>query len=584
MMRRLATMRAAAAALAVAIVVAARPAPAQPPAPRSAPAGAPVARFDWFEYSGRDAVNAAHPVRAGEFRNPILAGFYPDPSITRAGDEYYLVSSTFSWFPGIPIFRSRDLVSWTQVGNAIHRPEQMRFDSLGISRGIFAPAIAHHDGKFWIVSTCVGCGGNFLITATDAAGPWSDPIWLGMEGIDPSLYFDEDGKIYVVNNRAPVGPPRYPGHRAIWLQEYDPQARRLVGEATLLVDGGIDITTRPPWIEGPHIYKVDGRFYLVAAEGGTAIGHRQVVLRADRLRGPYVPGPQREILTQRHLDPARPFPVTSTGHADFVQTPAGDWWTVFLGIRPYEEDYHNIGRETFLLPVRWVDGWPTVVGGLAPVPYAAARPALPAQPAPRVPTTGDFTVRDEFDAPALPLQWMTIRTPHSAWWTLGGGALALTARPDSLGGLGQPSFLGRRQQHQRATATTAMRWTPTRDGDVAGLAAFQGDANFYLLGVTRTGGVPEVQVRARGGAGDSVRVLARAPLPRLAANAPVRLRIEVDGARMHFSVADASGRWRPVLRDADARQLSGRRSGGGGGSFTGVVLGVYAHAAAEGGR
>ena len=281
---------------------------------------APTARFDWFEYAGSDPVDSVSRLGPGDYRNPILQGFHPDPSITRAGDEYYLVNSTFAWFPGIPVFRSRDLVNWTQIGNAIDRPDMLDFGRLGLSRGVFAPAIEHHDGIFYILNTCVDCGGNFVITARDPAGPWSDPVWLpDLEGaIDPSLFFDDDGKAWIVNNGPPVGTPRYDGHRAIWIQEFDPRTLRTTGPRNVLVDGGVDPSTNPIWIEGPHIIKRDGHYFLICAEGGTAEGHSQVVLRGDRPTGPYTPYSGNPILTQRDLPRDRPFPITSAGHADFA--------------------------------------------------------------------------------------------------------------------------------------------------------------------------------------------------------------------------------------------------------------------------
>ncbi len=550
----------------------------------TAAAGAPalaqsVARFDWFEYEGRDSVYRARPGASGELANPILAGFYPDPSITRVGDDYYLVTSTFSWFPGIPVFRSRDLASWTQIGNAIDRPGQLSFDSLGMSRGVFAPAISHRGGTFYVANTCVDCGGNFLVTARDPRGPWSDPVWLrGVEGIDPSLFFDDDGKAYLVNNRAPAGGSKYEGHRAIWLQEYDVRARRMVGEATQLLDGGIDLSQKPVWIEGPHVFKADGRYYLSAAEGGTAADHRQVILRAESMRGPYVPGPANPILTQRHLDPSRPFPVTSTGHADLVRTPAGEWWAVFLGVRPYAEDYHNTGRETFLLPVTWKDGWPTIDGGTGPVPYAVRRPRLPAQPPSAVPTRGNFTLREEFDGRSLAPYWLMVRTPRETWYSLttAPGALSLRARPASLARREQPSFVGRRQQHLAATVTTAVHFAAAREGERAGLAAFQSDEYFYALSVARVGGRRVAQVERRAGTG-AVEVVASRPLGG-APDAPVRLRIRADGARYAFDVAEGAGGWATLLGDADGRILSTRTAGGFGGNFTGVVFGMYAQA------
>src|SRR3954466_14905216 len=243
---------------------------------------APTARFEWFEYRGSDPVDSTLHTRMQDYRNPILPGFHPDPSVTRVGSDYYLVNSTFAYFPGLPIFHSRDLVRWTQIGNAIDRPDMLDFGRLGLSRGVFAPSITYHDGTYYIVNTCVDCGGNFIITARDPAGPWSNPVWLpALEGgIDPSLFFDDDGKAWLVNNGPPVETPRYPGHRAIWLQEFDVRAMRTIGPRQVLVDGGVNPAANPVWIEGPHILKVGGYYYLTCAEGGTEVRHSQVVLRS----------------------------------------------------------------------------------------------------------------------------------------------------------------------------------------------------------------------------------------------------------------------------------------------------------------
>ena len=223
------------------------------PAAQAAPAGADSAPapvyFDWFEYTGRDAAFEA-PVPAGSFRNPVLSGFHSDPSVTAANGKFYLVASTFTFFPGIPVFESEDLVHWKQVGNAIHRPEQLDFDGLGVSRGVFAPAIEFHDGTFYVVNTSVDAGGNFIVTATDPAGPWSDPAWLpGIGGIDPSLFFDDDGKVYILNNDEPAVPVRYDGHRAIWLQEIDIATKQPFGPRKVLVDGGVKPEDNPIWID-----------------------------------------------------------------------------------------------------------------------------------------------------------------------------------------------------------------------------------------------------------------------------------------------------------------------------------------------
>ena len=541
----------------------------------AAPAAAQEARFDWFDYRGSDPVDATLNPGANDYRNPILQGFYPDPSITRAGDDYYLVSSTFAWFPGIPVFRSRDLVSWTQIGNAIDRPDMLDFGRLGLSRGVFAPTIEHHDGIFYILNTCVDCGGNFIITARDPAGPWSDPVWLpDLEGgIDPSLFFDADGSVYILNNGPPEGTPRYDGHRAIWIQRFDPRTRRTTGPRRVLVDGGVDPSTNPIWIEGPHIIRRDGHYFLICAEGGTAEGHSQVVLRGARPTGPYTPFSGNPILTQRDLPRDRPNPITSAGHADLVETPSGEYWATFLAVRPYEGDHYNTGRETFLLPVRWQEGWPRITGPGDTIPYVHARPNLPRQSQPAVPTSGPFTVREEYDGQALAPYWLMARNPRSRWYSLGDGALNLQARPVGLGDNGNPSFLARRQQHQNAAASTSVVFRPVRDGDGAGLAAFQNDEYWYAIGIGRAAGRTAVELRRRAGPGDPAAgtLLDSAPLAG-EGGAPVQLKIEADGARYRFAYLTQAGEWRYLGGDQDGRLLSTRTAGG----FVGAVFGLYA--------
>ena len=268
----------------------------------------------------------------------MLAGFYPDPSIVRVEDDYYLVTSSFAYFPGVPIFHSRDLVHWTQIGHVLDRPSQLNLDSAGVSRGIFAPTIEYHNGTFYLLTTLVDRGGNFLVTATDPRGPWSDPVWLPeVDGIDPSIFFENDSVAWVLNNGPPIGEPLYQGHRAIWIQQFDVRNKRLTGPRSVIVNGGVDLAAKPIWIEGPHLFRKDGWYYLLCAEGGTAEQHSEVVFRAKSPRGPFVPFRGNPILTQRHLPADRPNPVTSTGHADLVETPDG-WWAVFLGVRPYEGD------------------------------------------------------------------------------------------------------------------------------------------------------------------------------------------------------------------------------------------------------
>jgi len=531
----------------------------------SSPAVARTMRFTRFEYRG---VDSGPTTPAGHYRNPIISGFYPDPSVVRVGADFYLVNSSFSWFPGIPVWHSRDLVHWRRLGNAIDRPGQLDFGKLGLSRGVFAPGIAWHKGRFYIVGTCVDCGGNFVITARDAAGPWSDPTWLrDVGGIDPSLFFDDDGSAWLVNNREPAGPPRYDGHRAIWLQRFDPDALRTVGAARAIVDGGVDPSANPVWIEGPHLFKREGRYYLSAAEGGTSVNHSQVILRADSLSGAFRPAPPaiNPILTQRDLDPSRPRAVTSAGHADLVQLPNGEWWAVFLATRPYAGNLYNIGRETYLLPVTWRDGWPTILPHGVEVPQFGTLPRLPRDVAP--PTTGSFAFVDRFTERRLDPAWLAIRGPAKA--SLSRGALML-APGGTLGKDARPAFVGRRQVHDDATVVATIDSLPT-EGQRAGIAAIQSDDALLTVALVRRNGATSVEVARRDTAADPAagRVVASAALP--TKPGAVRLRVHIKAGRADFAVARGAA-WRTIASDVDATSLSTERAGG----FVGTVIGLFA--------
>jgi alpha-N-arabinofuranosidase len=503
----------------------------------------------------------------------VLAGFYSDPSLTRAGDDYYLVASTFTYFPGLPVFRSRDLVHWTQIGNAIDRPGQLNFDGLGLSRGVFAPAITHHKGIFYIVNTCVDCGGNFVITAKNPAGPWSDPVWVkDVGGIDPSLFIDDDGTAWLMNNAAPAGPPLYEGHRAIWIRRFDLKTLKTTGPATMIVNGGVDISKKPIWAEGPHIFKRDGRYYLITAEGGTGNDHSEVVYRGESPDGPWTAYP-KPILTQRDLDPQRRYPVTSAGHAAIVETQNGEWWATFLATRPYGDDLYNTGRETFLLPVHWRDGWPVITAPGQQIAPVVRYPDLPREQPPATPTSGNFVLREEFDGKALAPYWMTPRIPKSAWHRLRAGTLEMTPRAVRIGEKLQPSFIARRQQHLVMTASTSLRFAAANPGDKAGLAVYQDDAHYYFIGIVNDGGRRLLRVERRTGASDPVdgAVLASVPLEAES----VQLHVRARGGRYDFSYRAGNGQWMPLLQDADGTILSTKVAGG----FVGAMIGLYAHSA-----
>jgi alpha-N-arabinofuranosidase len=531
-------------------------------------------RYHWFEYRGHDAA-FAQPLPPGHYRNPVLAGFYPDPGVTRAGDRFYLVNSSFAYFPGLPVSESRDLVHWKQVGNVIDRPAQMDFDGQRISRGLFAASIAFHDGSFYVVGTEVDGGGNFLATAKDPAGPWSDPTWLhGVDGgIDPSLFFDDDGKAYLLNNGPPDGPPLYEGHRAIWMQRFDLARRQPVGPRKVILNGGVDLSKHPVWIEGPHLYKRDGWYYLSCAEGGTSVNHSQVVLRSRSPWGPYQPYAHEPILTQRDLPAGRAEPVINAGHADLVEGPDGHWWALFLASRAYGGTHFNTGRETWLLPVRWQDGWPVILDHGRTIPRIAPSPSFARNDASQAPMSGNFSWRDDFDQPTLDRAWIYLRAPKQPWADLHAkpGTLTLHPLPEGLDTLRNPSFLARRQQHLAFDASTALE-VPARPGTAAGLAAFQNETHWYFLGVHRVGARVELFLRKDAGGQPATVAHAWIEPGRIKPGATLKLKIAGDGGTYSFAY-DADGKgWRWLRRGDDATILSTDIAGG----FVGTVLGPYA--------
>lgn len=523
-----------------------------------------TARFTSFRYEGESQEKVT--VGEGEFRNPILSGYAPDPTVARVGDDYYLVPSTFTHFPGLPIYHSKDLVNWTHIANAINRPDQFDFSGLNVSRGIFAPDLSYHDGTYYLTSTCVDCKGNFVMTAKDITGPWSDPHWLDFEGIDPSIHWDDSGKAYILNNGAPNEEPRYDGHRAIWIQEFDYKNLTMTGERKQLINGGVDISTKPVWIEGPHIIQRNGFYYITAAEGGTSVHHSQTIFRSDNVLGPYTPAEHNPILTQRDLDADRNDPIIAAGHAKFVQLPNGDWWATFLAIRPYDREMFNIGRETFLLPVRWENDWPYILPQGERIPFALKKPALPAQPQATPPTSGDFGYTDSFDGDSLGLSWMGIRDPQASFYQVEGGALNLACH----GGLGDvnkvPSFIGRRQQHHIAEISTTVSFAPAAEGDAAGLAAVQDDQHLMFIGITQHEGKNQVALYRRQGSNDDTLINA-API---SSTQDVTLSLAFNGGKMQ-AFYEVDGQRQLLAEGVDATNLSTNVAGG----FVGTIVGPY---------
>ena len=530
-----------------------------------------VASFEGFTYEGRDAVYAAHPLPGADAAyNPILPGWYSDPSLCTNGEgDYFLVTSTFSYFPGVPIFHSRDLLNWTQVGHVLDRPSQLT--GLGRQRtsgGIYAPDIKYNpkNRTYYMITTNVGTG-NFLVKTTDPFGAWSDPILLPqVQGIDPSLFFDDDGRAYIVNNDdAPGGKPEYDGHRTIRIVEYDVERDCTIGERKVIVNKGVRPEDKPIWIEGPHLYKINGKYYLMCAEGGTSDQHSEVIFRSDSPTEGYKPWSRNPILTPRHPAADRPDPVTCTGHADIIRTPEGEWWGVFLGCRPLKGGFENLGRETFLMKVRWsADGFPFFTEGDETIPLMIQRPGVTVG---EHPTFGNFKVEDSFDGDCPDMAWMTLRGPADGLYALKGGALELKCSTARATKFETPALLLRRLQHHVFTTSTRMRFAP-EGTEAAGMLLYKDERHQYFLKVCLQDGIPVVMVEKTG---VETAVLGCVPLPEKWSALDLTVASD-DGQTFRFQCAVDGADPFTVAQGVDASYLSTAVAGG----FTGTTVGLYA--------
>ncbi len=533
-----------------------------------------TALFDHFVYKGEDDFYKENPLPGTEyFYNPILPGWYSDPSICTNGEDYFLVTSTFTYFPGVPLFHSKDLVNWKQVGHVLDRPSQLvNMDGQHVSGGIFAPAIEYnpHNETYYMITTNVGAG-NFFVKTQDPFGDWSDPIMLpDVQGIDPSFFFDEDGKAYIVNNDAPDGQPEYDGHRVIKIQQFDVETDKTIGPRIILVDKGTRPEDKPIWIEGPHMYKINGKYYLMAAEGGTGNWHSEVIFRGDSPMGNFIPWENNPILTQRHLDPARPNPITCAGHADLIQAKEGDWWAVFLACRPIDNVFENLGRETFMMPVKWSeDGFPYMTQGEDVVPMILKREGVKRG---KEVTFGNFEKRDDFDKPTLGLEWMTLRGPATDLYSLteNPGYLTLMCADVAATEKKTPAFVCRRMQHHKFECTTRMLFNPSDEKEAAGLLLFKDENHQYFLSVSQSGSKRRIALVKISEDGNTI--LGEQEISDWGKDKPMDLKVVSSGTHYDFYYALTDGKWEALCQHIPAQYLSTANCGG----FTGTTIGMYA--------
>jgi xylan 1,4-beta-xylosidase len=500
--------------------------------------------------------------------NPILSGFNPDPSLLRVGDDYYVATSTFEWFPGVQIHHSRDLVNWRVAARPLDRVSLLDLRGCADSGGVWAPCLTYADGLFWLVYTDVERWtwpvfetNNYLTTAPSIHGPWSEPVFLNRSGFDPSLFHDSDRRKWVVNMLQGFGHGRGP-FNGIVLQEYDSAARRLIGERKHIFGGSsLGVT------EGPHLYRKNGYYYLMTAEGGTGFTHAITLARSRNIDGPYEIDPGFPTLTSSG-DPAHP--LQKSGHGSLIEAADGSWWIAHLCSRPMAPSYQcPLGRETALQRVVWTDdGWLRLAhGGRLPA-VELPGPALPAHPWPVE------SGADDFAGPSLHPAWQSLRIPATPAWC------SLSERPGHLRLRGQESWkslhrqsvLGRRLQAFNAQAEVTVEFAPASFQHFAGLSAWYNTENLIYLAVTFEPKPGRCLKIMRMRANSFTDVLAH-PVP-VSATGPIQLRLEFNNGSILFSAAWAGQAWRRIGPDFPQWELA---DDFGGLFFTGTFITLGAH-------
>lgn len=539
-----------------------------------------VPLFTQAVYQGNDEVFNKNPLKENEFYNPILQGCYPDPSITKKGNDYFLVNSSFVMFPGVPIFHSNDLVNWRQIGHVLESKSQLRVAELGISRGVYAPVIRYnpHNDMFYMITTQVaGALGNMVVKTKDPFSGWSEPYKLNFNGIDPSMFFDEDGKAYIVHNDAPnPGEELYQGHRVIKIWEYDLEKDQVIeGTDKIIVNGGVDITKQPIWIEAPHIYKKAGRYYLMCAEGGTGDWHSEVIFVSDHPKGPYIPAPNNPILSQRYLNKQRENRIEWAGHADLTIGPDGNYYGVFLAVRPNEEGRVNTGRETFILPVDWSGDFPVFENGLIPIEPTLKMPkgVVNKNGTGEYFPSGNFTYSEDFSSDELDVRWIGLRGPREDFISITKQGLRINPFEVNIKEMKPASILFYRQQHKDFSFTTTMEYVPASGNDLAGITCLQNEKSNYVFGVTKKENAYHIVLERNewpGIRGNPASVILGSE--KIELKDCIKLKVEANGDKYAFSYA---------LNDSDFINVGGTVSGDilstdVAGGFTGAMIGLYA--------
>lgn len=501
-------------------------------------------------------------------KNPIMSGFYPDPSICAVGEDYYLINSTFAYFPGLPIMHSKDLVHWEQIGNAMDRNSQLPLERAGHSQGLFAPTIRYHEGTYYVICTNVSHGGNYIITAKSPEGPWSEPYYLkGAQGIDPSLFFDEDGTCYYIGTRPNQEGCKYNGDWYIWIQELDLKEMKLIGEPKDVWNGAMKNVV---WPEGPHLYKKNGYYYILHAEGGTGPDHAVTVCRSRDIWGPYENNKCNPILTHRHLGWA--YPIKYVGHADMIETPRGDWYMVMLAVRPLE-GYTTMGRETFLAKVTWENDWPVVNPGvgmltdkveinLEPWYPEKDRKSYTSRMNSKTAVPGSNRQYDFAKMKQLGHEFLMLRNPSEDMYELvAKEGLKLTFGKARMTDAASPSYVGIRQQHHHFMISSWLSMEGIKGEKKAGIALLQSDEYQLRLEVSEN---KAEAIMCEKGQDNSLGMTKLKDVD-------VVLFMMVDGLKATLGVEKGEEEI-IIAKDIDIRALSTEVAGG----FVGCTVGMYA--------
>ena len=484
-----------------------------------------------------------------KYKNPILSGMNPDPSICRVDKDFYLVTSTFEYFPGLPIYHSTDLVHWEQIGHVLTRESQLKLPKGAPNCiGIYAPTIRYHEGTFYCVVTNVGGnpGGNFFVTTKDIHGEWSEPVYLDFDGIDPSLFFDEDGKLYYTGT-----------DEGIFICEIDKVNGKRLGEKHYECWNGTGANNP----EGPHLYKINGWYYLMIAEGGTELCHMVTIARSRYIYGPYEECPWNPVLTNRGTG----YSIKAVGHADLVEDSYGNWWAVCLGNRPVAYPFrHVMGRETMLVPVEWKDGWPMIgVDG-----HVAEEMTVERFAGEMMPDVGKYIsgsdFEDDFTGGKLHVSWNYVYNPVEGLVTMTEKGLCLHGAAAAISSDEYKTILVRRQEHFDFEATMHLSFSP-EEGEEAGITIYMNNRHHYELALTKEQGENCLILRRQIGKLEAV----EAKIPYDSTEVVLKLSGRRESYDFSYSV-DGTG-FRPV-GGGESWYLSTEA----GGCFTGNFIGLYA--------